>query len=857
VIDTNKNDPIAMVAFGDVYDMNDGKYNQETYGDTWSSTWLSNGDVYLTWNDGTGFHNKNEKDGMLSGLAKLNGNPNYDTTNFDGQNLNPGTLGNSRNGFFRYDTNEYNQGVIEHEGVLYYALIGGAGTLIYSYDGGINWFNIYGQKNVKSVLNDYTYELTRGHISGDIRFGRGNALPKGLPSDMEAEKYIYFSIDFGYLAKVERAKFARLNREDWQYLTGLDSENRPLWSYNAFEMNYIPGIYTMFGIRFSPKDVARPTSSGFMTYNEQMKKFIQISWSNYYPLDEEPDYWDWTSGYTRYHLHTADYPWGPFTEAGNHALRGSTCVAPILLTNKYTSGDGKKMWMAIPGGLPFWTGWKKDHSPWIYGFQYMPVYLAKGMAVVYDAYDADLNGNSWKKSNAEADVYPKSSGLGYAGGLICESDSITFNIAHKIPEKNWYIINVAYTNPNNHCNTVSVYINGRKARTLILSKNDKDSPNPDHEWANHTAVYRLEKGVNNRFEIKCDSDIGDNGKGVLIDSITVSCETTYNEGENIAPTATITQSSGNGYNAVKGYVDYATEWKANEKNGAYLHLEWTTPQTINKVILYDQYTKNGGEGIEVAGAGNGAVINTNRGDQVISGTLSFSDGSTVKTGKLQNDGIAGGVVAFPVKKIEWLRFTIDEVGIDTVNAGLGEIMVMYDQNIEPEIPFETDNNKHVLKFTNTDGDIINLVFDSKISFIDSNDIKINPVDRGKIMTGVLKVKPTGSGVLPTGISWDTEGMIWSLSLDEIITPGDFTVTVNGIEGSSILTVRNPSEYVMRKLVQDANLVKYILSKNDEPDLHAAYEHAVETIKRCSDAADKSYNTIKHAYMRISDVMNSI
>jgi len=52
--------PVTAMALGNVYDMNDGKYNQDTMGDTWSHSWLANGEVYMTWNDGTGFDNKTD-----------------------------------------------------------------------------------------------------------------------------------------------------------------------------------------------------------------------------------------------------------------------------------------------------------------------------------------------------------------------------------------------------------------------------------------------------------------------------------------------------------------------------------------------------------------------------------------------------------------------------------------------------------------------------------------------------------------------------------------------------------------------------------------------------------------------------
>ena len=75
---------------------------------------------------------------------------------------------------------------------------------------------------------------------------------------------------------------------------------------------------------------------------------------------------------------------------------------------------------------------------------------------------------------------------------------------------------------------------------------------------------------------------------------------------------------------------------------------------MNKMVLYDL---------------------SNTADQVTAGTLSFSDGSTMRVGTLQNDGQAGTVVTFPPKTIKWVKFTVDSVRPGTEKAGLAEIQV--------------------------------------------------------------------------------------------------------------------------------------------------------------------------------------
>ena len=134
---------------------------------------------------------------------------------------------------------------------------------------------------------------------------------------------------------------------------------------------------------------------------------------------------------------------------------------------------------------------------------------------------------------------------------------------------------------------------------------------------------------------------------------------------NIAPLATVTASSENistGQLAVKavdgvpdGYpVDYTKEWATlNEKSGAWIQLTWSSANTVDRIILYDR-------------------PNTN--DQILSATLSFSDGSTLQVGPLDN---AGGATeyTFSAKVITSVTMTVDQTSSSSSNIGLAEIEV--------------------------------------------------------------------------------------------------------------------------------------------------------------------------------------
>ena len=130
--------------------------------------------------------------------------------------------------------------------------------------------------------------------------------------------------------------------------------------------------------------------------------------------------------------------------------------------------------------------------------------------------------------------------------------------------------------------------------------------------------------------------------------------------DDLATRATAEASTGDPKAAVDGSTDgwpgnQAKEWvTAGEKAGAWLKLTWPGPTRMSRVLLWDR---------------------PNRNDQVLAGTLEFSDGSQVDVDALPNDGILPGVVTFSPKTCTWVRFTVTRAGERTENIGLSEIAV--------------------------------------------------------------------------------------------------------------------------------------------------------------------------------------
>jgi len=134
--------------------------------------------------------------------------------------------------------------------------------------------------------------------------------------------------------------------------------------------------------------------------------------------------------------------------------------------------------------------------------------------------------------------------------------------------------------------------------------------------------------------------------------------------DNIAPRATITVSSthpdydiaGLTDGAVDGYPgDTHREWCSNgERDTATVRLTWPEEQSIDRICLFDR---------------------RNDLDQIRSGMLFFSDGTSIKVGELPDDARKGVEIKFPAKRVKWLIFAVNEVKPSSQNIGLAEIAV--------------------------------------------------------------------------------------------------------------------------------------------------------------------------------------
>jgi hypothetical protein len=108
---------------------------------------------------------------------------------------------------------------------------------------------------------------------------------------------------------------------------------------------------------------------------------------------------------------------------------------------------------------------------------------------------------------------------------------------------------------------------------------------------------------------------------------------------------------------ISGYPqNYLCEWVAQgQTKGAWLQLDWSSMQSVSRVVIWDR---------------------PNQADNILAGTLTFSDGSSVSFGAPANDGSEGLVVNLPSPKSSTsVRLTVTQTDSYSSNIGLAELQV--------------------------------------------------------------------------------------------------------------------------------------------------------------------------------------
>jgi chitodextrinase len=172
----------------------------------------------------------------------------------------------------------------------------------------------------------------------------------------------------------------------------------------------------------------------------------------------------------------------------------------------------------------------------------------------------------------------------------------------------------------------------------------------------------VESGGNYNYTVKSyDShgNLSSNSNNISVDTPKQSISD-----DNIAPLATVNVSSeyNSDYGAQKSVdgiigVQGNGEWASKGEQKPWIQLEWAGSKIINKVKIYDRI---------------------NLADNVNSGTLIFSDGSSIEISDIPHDGMTKEV-SFDSKEVTWIKFIAS--GGTGGNVGLSEIQVFEAPNI--------------------------------------------------------------------------------------------------------------------------------------------------------------------------------
>ncbi len=150
------------------------------------------------------------------------------------------------------------------------------------------------------------------------------------------------------------------------------------------------------------------------------------------------------------------------------------------------------------------------------------------------------------------------------------------------------------------------------------------------------------------------------------------------------------------------------EWGAEDETNPWVQLDWSYKQAVGTIVLHDRayYEEN-----------------------ILNGTLSFSDGTSIQTGPLPVDG-EGLAFDFERKDIEWVRFTIDSYSGSL--PGLGEIEVF--ESADPmALPEKAITTEPLNETSFTEGSGITLrwkrgAYSETHSIYVSSDATIDPSD---------------------------------------------------------------------------------------------------------------------------------
>lgn len=478
---------VTMAAFGERIRMPGMTNNGISYGDTWDTAWRANDEVYVQLNDGNGFSGTNYQH---SKIGRLNGTP-ENPSSLSGVDLNPGTLGSTIG-------STYSTGIYEVDGALYFipcysAQIPGAWkfyntSILKSTDGGANWINHLGQTNVIPP-NDENCTFPDDDVSdfSFVKYGKGGV----APAIDNAQTYVYLitpsacmGADY-YLARIKRSDLSAwtttFDRTKVQYYKGGDGMLDTSWTGDS---NQVASIYH----DNTPVNKCGPAN---IVYNYGLQRYIMTS--------QYSDSWANPKVHSTLFTYEAPQPWGPWTKIleENVNNKDSANLTWPYLMQKFTSTDGKKMWLTVCGEIAANNPLGVNE----YLLQFKPLYLTTNPVSTYQAEGAALTGTSIATGKAGYE------GSGYVTGFDTVGDKCQFTV--NAGSTGAYILKFRYN--TNAYQQLSCYVNGVHKEDLKLGAAEQMYAT----WTEYTLFAWLNSGSNT---VTFQYDSGDSGN-VNLDSL--------------------------------------------------------------------------------------------------------------------------------------------------------------------------------------------------------------------------------------------------------------------------------------------------------------------------------------------------
>lgn len=426
-------------------------------------------------NDGVGFGSTFKSDR----ITKLNGTPNI-SGSVSGEDLNPGSLGNFLGATYSTSTYEVN-GILYH--IYCYSSqqppnwVFNHSGILKSTDSGANWVNNVGQTNVLPANNDSSSMFPNDNMRemSFVKYGQGGV----APNVDNAQTYVYLyspSASFGndfYLCRISRSDLPSLDKTKIQYYKGGDGMNSANWSTNTADALSI----------YNDSNPSK-TGPGSMIYNAGLGRYILTYGGG--------DCWASPQTESIVHIAEAEHTWGPWTKVLSDDLnnREKKILTWFMAMPKFTSDDGKKMWITTSGET-------KTKSPWNsnqYKLQFKAMYLTNNTVQTYEAESASLTGTTTATTKAG---YQSS---GYVTSFDTINDKCQFNI--NVSTSGAYILKFRYNTQSNQ--QISCYVNGTHKEDLLRGKTENDYMT----WCDYTMYTWLTSG-NNTVALQYDS--GDSG----------------------------------------------------------------------------------------------------------------------------------------------------------------------------------------------------------------------------------------------------------------------------------------------------------------------------------------------------------